>query len=174
MPSAFDTFIALVWAGEGPGLDRTPADRGNWTGGQVGVGELRGSRRGISAMAYPTLDIAALTDDQVCAIYRQDYWNRIAGDSLPPAVAVMAGDEAVNQGIAAAARDLQAAVGLAPDGVIGPVTLAAVRARNDAGALVEELTARRAVRYAGTGTFPTFGLGWMRRLAHAAAICLRL
>lgn len=174
MPSAFDAFIALVWAGEGPGLDTTRSDRGNWTGGQVGVGDLRGSKRGISAMAYPTLDIANLTDDQARAIYRQDYWARIAGDSLPAAVAVLVGDEAVNQGIGAAARDLQAAVGLAQDGAIGPVTVAAVRAKNDICALVEEITARRAVRYAGTGTFPTFGIGWMRRLAHATAICLHL
>lgn len=165
--TAFDAFLALVFNAEGATLDLDPRDSGNWTGGQVGKGALRGSRRGISAAAYPGLDIGGLTDAQAAAIYRVDYWQRVAADRLPPPVAVFVADEAVNQGIAAAARDLQLALGLTADGVVGPVTIAAA-ARADQAALLDELLARRALRYAQTGpALANFGLGWMRRLAAA-------
>nr|WP_283949891.1 glycosyl hydrolase 108 family protein [Limobrevibacterium gyesilva] len=166
--------MAFVFAHEGSRLDLTPSDRGNWTGGRVGAGLLRGSRRGISAAAYPTLDIAGLTDGQIAAIYRVDYWRRIAGDDLPPPVALVVGDGAVNQGVGAASRDLQDAVGVPADGVVGPVTVAAVRRKgNQLDDLAVELVARRAVRYARADTFPIFGLGWSRRLAAAARAAFR-
>lgn len=165
----------LVYPSEGITLDLTPEDRGNWTGGNVGVGQLRGSLRGISAAAYPTLDIARLTVDQVSTIYRIDYWNRIAGDALPPAVAVLVCDEAINAGVGAAARDLQLAVDAVPDGQIGPATLAAVARRaNSLDDLLAELLGRRGFRYGMTSTFPTFGLGWMRRLGRAAMVAAHI
>jgi hypothetical protein len=32
-------------------------DPGNWTGGAIGKGELRGTKWGISAQTYPQIDI---------------------------------------------------------------------------------------------------------------------
>ena len=169
----FDAFSALADQVEGQTLDRNPADRGNWTGGAVGAGELRGSLRGVSAAAYPTLDIATLTDAQIRAIRRVDYWSRVAGDDLAGPVAVLLADEAFNQGVSAAVRDMQAAVSVPIDGVLGPVTVHAANQR-PADDLLAELIARRSVRYATTSTFPTFGLGWSRRLAAAARTTFRL
>ena len=172
--SAFDDFLALIYAVEGTTLDLTYADSGNWTGGRVGAGQLRGSKCGISAAAYPTLDIANLDDRQIAAIYRLDYWAKIAGDSLPHGVALIAGDEAVNQGVGAASRDLQTALGVEADGVIGPATVAAAqRQANAPDELLIDVIARRAMRYVAAGNFAVFGLGWMRRLAHAAGAAFR-
>ena len=39
------------------GFTNDPNDRGNWTSGKIGVGELKGTKYGISAMAYPLEDI---------------------------------------------------------------------------------------------------------------------
>ncbi|WP_236513543.1 glycosyl hydrolase 108 family protein, partial [Escherichia coli] len=39
-------------------------DAGNWTGGKVGVGQLKGTKYGIAANSYPNLDIKNLTLDQ--------------------------------------------------------------------------------------------------------------
>lgn len=166
---AFDgAFIAVV--GVEGGYSDDPRDPGNWTGGAVGAGLLRGTKYGISAASFPTLDIAALTRRAAKAIYRQRYWDRVAGDSLPPAVGLETFDAAVNQGVGFAAHTLQRAAATPVDGVIGPKTVAAVRACAPAG-LVVEIAARRAVRYA-AGDMARYGLGWMRRLMRITAQAL--
>jgi len=125
----FEQAIELVLSHEG-GFQNHPEDRGNWTGGQVGVGQLKGTRWGISAMAYPELDIANLTRTQAIEIYRRDYWKRAGCDKLPDFLRYPYFDVAVNSGPGTAARLLQQAAGVTPDGVLGPVTLAAVAARD--------------------------------------------
>ena len=164
--TSFETAFACVVGVEG-GFDTSAHDRGNWTGGAVGAGQLRGTKYGISAASFPTLAIAELTLDQAQALYRSHYWIPLAGDALPPPVALIAFDCAVNQGVSIAATLLQAAAGVAADGAIGPVTLAAV-AQATPQALVVEIAARRAVRYA-AGDMAAYGLGWMRRLMKVAA-----
>ena len=154
-----------VVVGEEGGFSDEPADPGNWTGGAVGAGVLRGTKYGVSAAAYPTVDIAALTPDAAQAIYRRDYWNRISGDALPPALALLVFDASVNNGVERAAQWLQAACGVAQDGVIGPQTLAAVAARaSDGAALCAEVVAERLLFMAALPTWRVFGTGWARRL----------
>jgi lysozyme family protein len=160
---SFDRAFADVVGVEG-GFTADPRDKGNWTGGVVGKGQPRGTKFGISAAAYPALDIAALTLDAAKAIYRLDYWQRISADALPADVAELAFDAAVNQGQSAAIRLLQAAAGVTQDGVLGPHTLAALAAMKP-DTLFVELWARRAVRYANDNQVTTYGLGWFRRLA---------
>ena len=87
------------------------------------------------------------------------------GDDLPPALALLVFDAAVNNGVARAARWLQQALGVTADGAIGPVTLAAIGARaGDGEALCAEVLARRMDFMAALPTWRTFGLGWARRL----------
>ena len=74
------------------------ADPGNWTGGKVGKGELKGTKKGIAASAYPDLDIVHLTDAEIAAIYERDYWRPIRGDELPAGPDLMTFDFAVNSG----------------------------------------------------------------------------
>ena len=73
-------------------------------------------------------------------------------------------DAAVNSGRGNAARWLQAAVGTAQDGRIGPVTLAAVASLNPA-ALVARYSAVRLKFMTDLSTWPSFGRGWARRIA---------
>lgn len=169
MESSFDRAFAAVVGVEG-GYSDAWTDPGNWTGGAPGRGICHGTKYGISAAAFPTLDIRNLTLTAAKAIYRCRYWDRVAGDLLPGPVALETFDCAVNQGVSFAARTLQAAAGATEDGVIGPVTLEAVR-RRAASALVVEFAARRAVRYA-AGDMARFGLGWMRRLMRITAQAL--
>jgi len=79
-------------------------------------------------------------------------------------------DTAVNQGIGAAARLLQAAAGVPVDGDVGPGTLAAVKAR-DARRLVAEYGTQRLARYRATKNFDRYGKGWCRRLVDCQALC---
>lgn len=126
----FAAAVATVLAHEG-GYQAMPDDPGNWTEGKIGAGELKGTKYGISAAAYPALDIAGLSADDAAAIYRRDYWDRWGFAQLPAAIAAKLFDAAVNIGIEEAVRGLQRALRaagkplLVEDGKLGAATLAA-------------------------------------------------
>jgi len=164
----FDVIFEII-VGEEGGFDNTPSDPGNWTGGSVGAGMLNGTNWGISAAAFPNEDIRNLTQAQAKAIYLGTYWTPCSCDKLPPSLALMTFDAAVNNGCERAREWLQAALGVATDGVVGPETLAALASAlaqpgGDA-SLSAEFLARRVDFMGGLKTWQTFGLGWSRRLA---------
>ncbi len=161
--SAFDRAFEVVVGHEGAlSLDRN--DRGNWTGGKVGVGELKGTKYGIAAHVYPNLDIKNLTLAQAKAIYYKDYWTPLHADSMPEFVAIQVFDAAVNSGIRSAIRQLQRALRVRDDGVLGPVTLAAMQTIDDA-RFAAHFAAERLLYYTNLSTWPAFGRGWTRRVA---------
>jgi lysozyme family protein len=157
----FERAFALV-VGVEAGFSNDPNDPGNWTGGKCGVGELKGTNRGISAAAYPTLDIANLSDDAIRAIYTADYWHACLCDQMRWPLCLFVFDMAVNQGQPIARITLQRTLGVAADGVIGPVTLAAADRMQDE-QLAMLLTAR-AFRYMQASNFGIDGHGWFKRL----------
>lgn len=163
MISAFSKAFAAVIQVEG-GLSLDPQDRGNWTSGTVGVGELRGTKYGIAAHVYPDLDIRNLTLAQARDIYYRDYWLPLHADAMPEAVAVQVFDAAVNHGIKPAVRMMQRALGVTVDGVIGPVTLNAMVAVDDA-RFVAHFAAERLMYYTDLAGWEAFGRGWTRRVA---------
>lgn len=122
----FQSFLNFVLAAEGD-LSMDPNDPGNWTGGAKGKGELRGTRYGVSAKAYPQLDISHLTPDTVKPIYFKDYWTAAGCHLLPARLAFLTGDAAVQHGPSKAVQFLQRALGLKDDGVCGPLTANAAR-----------------------------------------------
>jgi lysozyme family protein len=162
--TVFENAFRVVIGEEG-GFTANAADPGNWTGGRCGSGRCAGTKYGISAASYPTVDIAGLSLEDARAIYRRDYWDRVHGDNLPPALALLAFDAAVNSGPDRAVRWLQSALKVGVDGVIGPLTLAAARNCNGQGAaVVAEYQAQRLVFMARLPTWRSFGLGWARRV----------
>lgn len=164
--SIFEQAFGVIVGNEG-GYSADPADPGNWTGGRVGVGVCKGTRYGISASAFPTLHIADLTLEQARAIYQTRYWAPVCADALPPGLALLVFDSAVNNGVGRAARLLQASVGAVQDGLIGPVTLGAVRAAvagEGLEAVCAEFQARRLQFMVALPGWRSFGLGWARRL----------
>lgn len=160
--SRFQHCFSLVVSHEGAYSD-DPRDRGNWTHGKVGEGELKGTKFGISAWAYPALDIKNLTLDDARAIYHRDYWGRILGDHLPYALALATFDAAVNCGQLVGAGFLQAGLRVRVDGAIGPITLAAAN-KADIRAVLIEMMAQRAEYNRRAPTVAIHGLGWSRRL----------
>lgn len=160
--TVFDSAFAAV-VGEEGGLTTNPLDPGNWTGGKQNAGTCKGTKYGVSAAAYPTLDIANLTLADAKAIYKKYYWDKISGDDLPPPVALIVFDAAINSGWNRAAKWLQAACGVGADGIIGPVTISAAKKVSPVG-LVIECNAQRLLFMASLPTWRTFGLGWTRRV----------
>jgi len=146
------------------GMSLDPEDRGNWTGGAKGLGELRGTKYGISAAAFPQINIAALTLDDARRIYRAHYWGPAGCEAVPDAIRFDLFDMAVNAGRAAAARALQEAVGEVTDGIIGPRTLQAVGSMPGP-RLVARFNAVRLQRLTEAPTWAAHGKGWARRIA---------
>jgi Putative secretion activating protein len=122
----FDQAFAMVVGNEG-GFTNNEADRGNWTSGIVGKGELKGTKFGISAAAYPRLDIANLTLEKAKEIYLLDYWNGCGCDLVPDAVNFVLFDMAVNSGVDAAVKSLQEVLRVQVDGIFGDQTKAALK-----------------------------------------------
>src|ERR1700693_3076544 len=149
--------------GEEGGHTDNPADPGNWTGGQLGHGVQRGTKFGISAATYPQCDIANLTEAMAEEIYRRDFWAPLQGAALPLPLALVAFDAAVNAGPRRAITWLQQAAGLDSDGVLGPGTLAALTTGNVL-QLAREALVRRLDFSSRLPTWPSFGLGWSRRM----------
>lgn len=119
---------------------------------------------GISKRAYPAVDIKNLTRDGAKDIYKRDYWGRAQCDKLPPTLAFLLFDAAVNSGIGQAIRFLQRAVGVADDGVLGALTLAAVQ-RLDTESLCARFLGQRLDFMTRLSTWDYFGKGWARRIA---------
>ncbi len=163
MTDSFTIAIDRLLSHEGGYSDRR-TDPGNWTGGQVGVGVLKGTKFGIAANTYPTLDIKNLTRDQAVAIYRRDFWDAIRGDALPFNVAFQLLDGAGNSGISQSLRGGQRSVGGADDGAIGPVTLAAIK-RTDKNDVVLVFNAERLEFMTRLKNWADASRGWARRIA---------
>lgn len=118
-------------------------------------------------------DLRAIPDSQLSVIYHGGYWRPIAGDELPRGVDLMVFDFGVNAGTGTSARLLQRVVGVAEDGDIGPITLAAVRAQRPA-ALIEALAVAQDAHYTGLADFAEFGAGWLARTTRRRAAALRM
>ncbi|EJZ17421.1 hypothetical protein NE852_12775 [Rhizobium sp. Pop5] len=143
-------------------------DPGNWTGGAVGKGTLKGTKYGIAAASYPNLDIARLTLADVTPIYQRNYWRPLGAEALPAGLDLVTFDFGINSGTARAAKTLQAVVGATADGVVGGETLKKAAA-SDVKQAIQALCAKRLGFLQGLKTWTTFRGGWSRRVADVEA-----
>ncbi|ESR22806.1 glycoside hydrolase family 108 protein [Lutibaculum baratangense] len=116
-------------------------------------------------------EVKALTPEAVRPIYRRTYWDAVRGDDLPAGVDLVTYDAAVNSGPARGAKWTQAACGARGDGIIGPLTLGALRAA-DAATVIRKATDRRLAFLQGLKTWHVFGRGWGRRVGEIRAEAL--
>jgi len=135
--SAYEYALEVTLAQEGR-LSEHPDDPGDrtWRGlTQRRYDEYRQSK------SSPLQDVTLVFDAEFAEIYRT-YWDAIDGDNLPPGLAVVAFDIAVNSGAGKANAFLQEGFKTAGG-----------------------LTARRLLYYADLSIWSTFGKGWTRRAA---------
>ena len=151
----FEQAFDLLIAHEG-GFSNNPADGGGAT--MYGVTEQVARQNGYTgAMKDLTLDFAKV-------LYRKLYWDAIRLEDMPEDVRFTVFDAAVNSGTGRAVKWLQQSVGVVGDGVIGDVTLRAVRQA------IPSITAARisGIRLLFMTNQPnwgTFGKGWSIRVA---------
>lgn len=172
MNAIFDKAFELVVGHEG-GFGNDRADRGNWTGGAVNAGKLKGTKYGISAAAYPDLDIINISLEHAKAIYWKDYWLPAGCNNLPVGLSYILFDACVNHGVSRGVKFLQKTVGTAQDGVFGNKTLAAVL-KSDLNKVLAEYCVNRMLFYTDISTFGRYKVGWTRRAFQTLATAVRM
>lgn len=150
------------------GKSTNRADPGNWTGGKVGAGVLKGTNMGIAANTFPNLDIMNLTKADVIPIYRDKYWNKVSGEALPFGLDLVVFDYGVNSGPSRGVKALQAEIGIKVDGVAGPETIVRT-ASTDVKRAIQGVCARRRSFLRALPTWETFKRGWSARVADVEA-----
>jgi lysozyme family protein len=173
----FDRAIPVILGHEGGAFVDHPADPGGATKWGITLSTLRRSRPSATAA-----DVAALTSSEASAIYRREWWDALGYAAIgSQIVATKIFDMAVNMGPRRAHRLAQrafnslglaqiAAGGAAPqipeDGLLGPVTFAALN-EADAGGLLAALAAQQSAFYrelaARKPEMAVFLRGWLKR-----------
>lgn len=114
-----------------------------------------------------------LTPTDVEPLYKRRYWDKVSGDSLPAGIDYFCFDTAINSGPGRAIKLLQSCVGATVDGALGPKTLEAVKAANQAELIKAYAKARLAFLQA-LPTWDTFGKGWGRRVTEVEQTALKM
>lgn len=152
MSSHFAQCLAFTLGFEGGTVD-DPRDPGGRT--RAGITQRTytawRARRGGNAR-----DVFDMTEPERDAIYRTEYWDRVAGDALGAGVDLALFDYAVNSG---PARALQAY---------------AARTSLDGAETVRTICARRLSAFHALATFRTFGRGWTARVAACEALGVKM
>ena len=142
MSSDFQRALAFVLKAEG-GYTNHPSDRGGPTNKGILQREYDQYRRDNG---LPSADVRDILNAEVEDIYLHDYWLAGRCDRMPWPVSLAHFDACVNTGVAQAAKFLQRTVGTRDDGVIGPLTLAALASaleHESPGALATRLARQR-------------------------------
>ena len=167
-----ENIIDFILDEEG-GLVDNPADPGGRTNHGITQRYLDAAR-----LRHPELSLPMKVDDLQAPlaawVYRLDQWSEIQGEALPPGLAVLVMDCAVNSGPSEAVRLLQETLGIHADGIMGPSTIYAVHSvQHPIQLIIDDYAAHRGSFYAKLDPNEnTFELGWMRRLmrAHRLAV----
>lgn len=163
--------FSLRWEG---GYSDDPFDPGGATMWGITIGTLTRWWRYIKKDGTPTpYDVRSLTVEEKYRIYHTWYWKTCRCEDLPPSLALVVFDCAINQGPGRARKLLQKAVKVKADGIVGPMTMKAIESF-DSKVLIRDYCARRAVHYSSLPTVVRFGLGWFRRLFDAQQEALAL
>jgi len=156
----FDRLFDWLLQLEGGFVDH-PDDPGGKT--KYGITEAVAARFGLK--------VEEITLDDARRIYHRAYYTGSGIDKLPPPWQAAVFLTGVLVGPSQAIKRMQQTVGLAPDGVIGPATIAAARKHVDKipEFLILNLDAFRRLKH-----WNTFGRGWTNRMIKTAFFAGRM
>lgn len=121
----------------------------------------------------PKQAVKKITNVELEAIYRDQYWRTIHADDMPKGVDYAIFDYAVNSGAGRAVKDLQRALGVKVDGIVGMGTLTALGLADDA-RLINDVCDRRLRFLKSLKTWRTFGRGWASRVSGVRSAALAM
>lgn len=156
--SNFERVMREIFHHEGGYVDH-PADPGGATNKGITFAVLQSWR----GKPITKQDVKDLTEEEARDIYQMNYWRPTRCDQLPDGVDLVMMDGSVNSGIGRAPKWIQLAVGVEPDGKIGPMTIAAINNADPIKVIDMALDARlnflQRLKH-----WETFGKGWKRRV----------
>ncbi len=114
-------------------------------------------------MGQATRSVRGISKSEAEQIIEFQYMDTVRADILPSGLDYAMADYSVNSGPGRAVRDLQRALGVKADGVIGVETLAAIGAA-DTQDVILDLCRRRMMFLRGLRHWNTFKIGWTRRV----------
>lgn len=164
----FDRAVSVILRHEGGYVDH-PLD----PGGATNHGVTRRTLAQARGRPVSKAEVMALTKAEASLIYRTRYWDRIRAEELPAGVDLLVFDAAVNSGPRQAVLWLQRTLGVAADGVIGPLTLDAAK-KADARAVIVAYGRLRLAFLSRLAAWPAFGRGWTRRVRETEAAALAM
>lgn len=168
MKQNFETALGHVLKEEG-GVADHPHDPGGLTKYGITIPTLSSYRKTDVKRA----DLMALTRQEAALVYRSRYWDKINGDELPAGLDLFLFDFAVNSGPMRAVKTLQSILCIAADGVLGPVSQAAI-AQRDHATLIRDLSEARISFLKSLSVWPYFGRGWKARVSRTRNAALKL
>ena len=116
----------------------------------------------LRSRGLPEKNVRDVSDQEIEDIYHGNYWQLVAGDSLPRGVDLAVFDFAVNSGPHRAICKLQSVLGVKVDGQLGFATLAAATEADPVDLIGRYMEARRAFCRQ-LSNFPYFARGWSAR-----------
>jgi len=113
-------------------------------------------------------DIKLLDPDKAARIFKKYFWDYFPMKEIPAQIAYVLFDVAVNSGQKAAAKLLQAALGVTPDGIIGGKTLYSLGLISSSYMFAERMCTKRKLQYMDYAkrnhTLNKFLPGWLNRV----------
>lgn len=168
--STWPLALDFVWRPENDGEDThtDPGDTGGWTRWGVTHDDWTDAvEHGVVGGSF-----ANASKPDLATVLRRA-WDALRCDELKPGVDLAVFNFAMVSTAGHAVRVLQWALGVAQDGVFGPVTMAAA-ARVPAAALIADFTADEDRYYKELGDFWRFGRGWLRRADDCQELALQI
>lgn len=159
MTDRFSACLPFILKMEG-GNDDDPNDHGGRTSRGVIQREYNAYR---AEKGEASADVWKATDAEIADIYEHKYWLPLC-PTMSPGIDLIYFDVAVNAGPGQAAKQLQRALGVTPDGAVGPLTLAALKAAKPLDLVGKFSDARRGFYHA-LAQFPRYGRGWLSRVS---------
>ena len=161
MQNNFERSLALVLQHEG-GYVNHPSD----PGGKTNLGVTQRVWEDYVGHKVDEAEMRSLTREMVAPLYKKNYWDAVCGDVIPAGADYLLFDFAINAGSFRAVKTAQKSLGVIPDGVLGPLTTEALITAN-AKDFIHKFSMAKESFYRSLVNFPTFGKGWLNRVAEA-------
>jgi lysozyme family protein len=162
MKANFSKSLEKVLVHEGGYVDH-PKDPGGATNKGVTIGTYQAW---LTSKGRPKKHVKYITDQEVAAIYEQNYWDAVNGNLLPSGLDYAVFDGAVNSGPSRSVKWLQRALGVKVDGVMGLDTIGAAQRLSHVQviATIDKMLDLRMGFLRSLRHWPTFGRGWTNRV----------
>lgn len=178
MKKNFKTIMDHVFQWEGGYVDH-PRDPGGATNMGITIHTMKALKQDLDNDGDVDKDDVRLVTRPVAeAIYKSMYWKPVKADLLPSGLDLVLVDAAINSGPRASVRWLQRALGVSPDGALGPITLGAVQASESVyerpssmgqfkslEQLIDKTIDERLKSVRSFRNYDVFGKGWENRIA---------